>query len=105
MASEGAPWVAPPVCTTWDLRRSDPWFPVDELRPGAAEQGKLLCGLCPVLTRCFREVMALERGLRARHRFGVWAGLDPEERARLDESAGHRTSPPARARRSAQDCA
>lgn len=42
-----------------------------------------ICGSCPVRDECEREVMAREGDCRTSSRYGVWAGLLPDERSAL----------------------
>lgn len=67
-------------------RHEDPdiWFPdgatsIRDLERAA--EAKFWCGVCPVLIECEAFVMALEGSKSASARFGIWAGLTPEERA------------------------
>ena len=50
------------------------------------EQAKTICSQCPVRFEC------LCSSLEAREEFGVWGGLDRDERRRL--LRGNRTTPP-----------
>ena len=46
------------------------------------EYAKAICGLCPVRQQCLDLAMAHESGSHW-HRFGIYGGLTPAERARL----------------------
>ncbi|MFC8597759.1 WhiB family transcriptional regulator [Isoptericola sp. NPDC057191] len=87
-------WREHATCAGWDIDRTDPWFPAEPGRPDAYALAKSLCDGCPVLDECFREVMALEAGTSKYYREGVYAGLDPDERARLDHSGRRRRRGP-----------
>lgn len=39
---------------------------------------------CPVRAECASYVMTFEQGLSEKHRYGMYAGMTPRERARLD---------------------
>lgn len=49
-------------------------------------QAKSICRSCPVRNECLTE--ALESEMEGDYRFGVYGGLDPDERGRLISSPG-----------------
>ncbi|MFP3990681.1 WhiB family transcriptional regulator [Streptomyces sp. E11-3] len=51
---------------------------------GLVDIARRVCGSCPVRQQCLDQAMRLESGLAHDFRFGVWGGLDPKQRARLD---------------------
>jgi WhiB family redox-sensing transcriptional regulator len=66
-------WAKTAVCKTGEAD-PDTWFPDPTDRAGIA-YAKTLCKRCPVLIQCRTD--ALNRP----ERFGVWGGLDEDERA------------------------
>lgn len=50
--------------------------------PGAYARGKTICRGCPVRTECLDFALQMERVSRD-GRYGLWGGLDPDERHRL----------------------
>lgn len=61
------------TCRTLD---PDAMYPNDKDTAGKA-RAKAICAACPVKSQC------LEIALRSRERWGVWGGLDEDERRRL----------------------
>lgn len=57
----------------------DPWFPVGTTGPAElqAEEAKAVCNRCPVREQC------LQWALDTRVEYGVWGGLDENERCSL----------------------
>lgn len=49
------------------------------------DQAKAVCSRCPATETCLKDTMEWEKGLRADLRFGIFAGLTGEERARISE--------------------
>lgn len=45
------------------------------------------CRACPVVRACAELALRLETGLATGYRFGIWGGLTPRERTRLDGDA------------------
>lgn len=67
-------WQRDASCASTD---PDEWYPA----PGnGAGYLRRICGGCPVETQCLDYVMATEPNSA---RYGIWAGLDPEERRAL----------------------
>lgn len=56
--------------------RSDTWF--QDLRTPATRNARRICESCPVRTAC------LAAALLYGEEYGVWGGLDPDERLLLD---------------------
>lgn len=87
-----APTSEPPP--NWRLRaacrdadKPDAFFshPSDAL--GADQVALQRCSTCPVTEQCLKAALAFERGQDSM-RFGIWGGLTPEERARIDRQRG-----------------
>jgi WhiB family redox-sensing transcriptional regulator len=68
----GPSWMARSLCADAD---PEAFFPEPGANPNAA---KRLCAACPVRAECLEY--ALEHG----ERFGVWGGLSPEQRERVE---------------------
>ena len=70
-------------------RQTDPdlFFP----NPGEAavkvRQAKAVCARCPLLDDCRDYIMETERGWYLSLRHGVWGGMTPLERLRMDAGA------------------
>lgn len=47
------------------------------------EQAKTLCANCPVRQMCLENAMTVERGCGRTNRFGIFGGLDRDERFAL----------------------
>jgi hypothetical protein len=60
---------------------SDPeaWYPEThiERKTSSSKIAKQMCNSCPVITQC------LTYALQAEERFGVWGGLNADERAKM----------------------
>lgn len=70
-----------------------PFFPDGDTGPWllVIDEAKTTCKTrCPVLDECFVATLAAERGTGAKSRHGIFAGLDPEERAALDPTPRRR---------------
>jgi WhiB family redox-sensing transcriptional regulator len=50
----------------------------------AVAAAQAVCASCPVLRQCQSFVMEMESGFELKDRFGMWAGLMPNERHELD---------------------
>lgn len=67
-------------------RRLDPGvFFADD---GASSEARAICGRCPVTASCRDYALAIESGHGRDVRYGIWAGLTPTERWRLDPLTG-----------------
>lgn len=69
-------------------RQTDPdlFFP----SPGEAvkvRQAKAVCAQCPLLADCRDYIMETERGWYLSLRHGIWGGMTPLERLRMDAGA------------------
>jgi hypothetical protein len=53
--------------------------------PDALEHARSMCNVCPVRRRCIELVMEHERGIAAANRYGVAAGMTPEQRWTLEK--------------------
>lgn len=65
------PWATEAACKGMD---PDLFHPVEADRTGPA---RAVCACCPVKPEC------LEFALATRQEYGVWGGLDPDERRKL----------------------
>lgn len=81
----GTDWREDAACRSAPIARgSDPFYP----EPGTTgAEAKRWCSLCPVLDQCRTAIMKAERGKSAANRFGILAGMSPDERWTL----AHRT--------------
>jgi WhiB family redox-sensing transcriptional regulator len=70
-------WTADVLCR----EAPDDFFPK---RGQSALTARRLCGACKAQESCLDEAMVAEDGLSAASRFGVWGGMTPGARARLD---------------------
>jgi hypothetical protein len=57
------------------------WF--DDKQP---EQAREYCQACPVSQECKDWIIAIEFGLPASDRYGIYAGLTPAERREIDQT-------------------
>ncbi|MCC8452815.1 WhiB family transcriptional regulator [Streptomyces rochei] len=81
-----------PVNTDWRVRSAcaveDPelFFPIGNTGPALLqiEEAKAVCRRCPVMERCLQ--WALESG----QEYGVWGGLDEDDRRRMKRRAGRK---------------
>lgn len=76
----GAPlpaWYAQAACRTAD---PEMFFPEKGRTPEAA---KAICATCPVIDACLDHALTLEGNTDRSHRYGVWGGVSPKERARM----------------------
>ncbi|NHA69922.1 WhiB family transcriptional regulator [Phycicoccus flavus] len=53
------------------------WF--EDVRTPAAQRARLVCAGCPIRRRC------LAAALLYGEEYGIWGGLDPDQRRRLDD--------------------
>jgi len=60
------------------------WYPD---RGDEAMAARTLCRHCPVIRECLEYALKLERGRKRQHRHGIWGGLTPAQRDRLDRAA------------------
>lgn len=60
------------------------WF--SDNGPHMSLEAAKWCRQCVHQTACLDEAMELERGLGWSSRFGIWGGLGPRARARLDHT-------------------
>lgn len=83
--------------TTWDWQNqaacrnqpADAFFP-RERSDGGSDQvrhAKAICRTCPVRRRCLQLALDYENDQPRVYRHGIWGGLTPRERARLDGKA------------------
>lgn len=66
----------------WPCRQTDPdlWFVTSQ--EGQAEAAQA-CHQCPAQEACLRAALDLEGSTGKSHRFGIWGGHTPEDRARI----------------------
>lgn len=57
---------------------------------------RLICDACPVKAECLADALAHERGVSASGRAGMWGGLTPEQRWKVDRQVTGCTSEPVR---------
>lgn len=62
------------------------WYPGPGEREARA-RAIAACRGCRVQRRCLALALRLETGLSSLYRFGIWGGLTPRERTRLDPAA------------------
>lgn len=68
--------------------KPDMWFPdpvngaTNHYRKGDALVAREICSRCPARQEC------LEYALRYSSLYGIWAGLDPAERTKIQEASG-----------------
>lgn len=55
-----------------------------------SDDNKQTCAECPVRMTCLEFALTSEGGMAAAHRFGVYGGLTPEERAKLNHTQQRR---------------
>ena len=80
------------ACSGLATRDCDPWFPLpddaDDDRPPRweceAAYAIRICVRCRVRTECLTEALTSERANPTRARSGIFGGLTPTQRARLD---------------------
>jgi WhiB family transcriptional regulator, redox-sensing transcriptional regulator len=72
----------------------DMWFPerrytndTNHYRTEESMQARAICGSCPANPEC------LEYSLKYSGLHGIWAGLDPTQRAKIQEAKGIRAIP------------
>lgn len=69
-----------PACRSGH-RHPDTWH---SRQPDEQAEARAVCLACPLRAACVPVVLAMESGLAAADRHGIWAGLDGEQRAALD---------------------
>lgn len=67
-------WMPSGTCASVSM---DQWYPENGAKPGIVVR---MCHECPVFARCEEYVMTFELGMKAHHRDGIWAGMDPSDR-------------------------
>lgn len=78
-----------PACQSGH-RHPDTWHSRD---PEEQAEARAACLACPLRPACQAAVLGVERGWVAIDRHGIWAGLDGEQRAALDPTAGTLPTP------------
>ena len=70
-----------------DVENPDMWFPepnpngaTNHYRVGVAAEAREICSRCPAIKEC------LEYSLKYTGLHGIWAGLDPSERSKLQDA-------------------
>jgi len=85
-----APWRDLAICAGEATRDYDPWFPLadHDPRPGHGRTEAALaigiCRHCPVRRACLDEAMAVESAHPLERRHGIFGGMTPRQRARMD---------------------
>jgi len=69
-----------PACQS-GTRHPDTWYSTN---PGEQAEARAICLACPQRAACQTTVLGIEAGRSAKRRHGIWAALDPAERAALD---------------------
>jgi len=77
-------WTADGLCAQTD---PDEFFP-EKGQSDKTRAAKRICAMCPVAQQCLDEALAAEGDRSASHRFGVWGGYGPGERAELAHAGG-----------------
>ena len=77
-----AHWTTRAACIGADIDVD--FFPGDNHSRHAYARAKRVCHECPVTIHCLRLALYLEDGLAETSRWGMWAGLTPQQRALLD---------------------
>lgn len=72
------PWVLDGACVGTD---PELFFPQTELEQQWVQR---ICAACPVIAECAAWALEVESGFGAGHRFGIYGGLTPEDRAEID---------------------
>jgi hypothetical protein len=65
---------------------SEIWYPLETDLPGI-RKAKAICNGCPAMRDCLNVAMEAETAGR-QHRFGIYAGMTPRERADLARRQG-----------------
>ena len=73
----------------------DEFFPSEPSKAASVyAAARLVCEACPVKTECLADALDHERGLSASGRAGMWGGLSPEQRWKLDHQVEHQIADP-----------
>ncbi|MGK5731391.1 WhiB family transcriptional regulator [Streptomyces sp. URMC 124] len=72
-------WVTRSLCSRSGVDRAL-WYSAD---PAERQEARDWCEFCPVREECLEETMRVEGNAPAKQRFGIFAGLDGEERYEL----------------------
>jgi WhiB family redox-sensing transcriptional regulator len=64
-------------------RTGDVWFHEGESEGEYRSYAKSFCVTCPVRLNCLATALRLEGASGQTSRFGIWGGLDPEQRHNL----------------------
>ncbi len=76
-------WRELAACKGWaEKYGSDPWFPDRPSAPSAYETAEKICESCPVVQQCLEFALGGDNG-RGQPRWGMYAGMTPEERASM----------------------
>lgn len=74
----GQPWMRDAACARLGFEADQTFFP--EGRGANLHEARRVCQGCPVIDQCREYVMSFEK---QSHRFGMWAGMSPQQRERL----------------------
>lgn len=75
-------WIEDAACTGRD---PEIWFP--RRGDNSTAYAKSICGECPVRIKCLNWALATERDAWITGTYGIFGGLDPEERRALHQEA------------------
>lgn len=67
-------WMAQAICAQVSV---EAWYPEQGRQP---KESLKICGECPEKRGCLDYVMTLELGTKRCDRWGIWAGMFPQER-------------------------
>ena len=74
------------ACSTLSEEEKRMFFPAEGAGRWAYKKPKEICNACPVIDKCYERIQLLEPPETALDdRYGMWAGLSPRERYRLDK--------------------
>jgi hypothetical protein len=76
-------WHHRAACRGDDDYISDEIFHPSSSKPGVYRDAIRRCSVCPVTRPCLDTAMDIEHGT-GQYRWGMWGGLTPDARARLD---------------------
>lgn len=75
-------WTEQASCTG----SGDAWFLSGKEFQQEIEAAIDVCWSCPVAGECLVYAMEVERGVSQSYRFGIWGGLTPGQRVKLDRA-------------------
>jgi hypothetical protein len=86
-------WMSEAACR--DTINPEAWFRGDKLPADRADTAAAvaICKTCPVAQLCLERALADEGSIGASSRFGIFGGLDPKQRMKLDRKRRGLTHP------------